>query len=223
MVCLISILIITLLLFVYWRYFYFFRDPKRTAPKGNNLVAPADGTVVYIKKVKKGTVPLSIKGSKEIKLQEIVKTKDVLDDQYLIGIFMSPFSVHVNRAPIAGLVKKISYFKAKTNLPMTKMFWRTFLKIKPYFKGSVHIFENERNTILIEGDLSVWVVQIADQYVNKIVCRVREGQILKKGQRIGLIKMGSQVDLVFPAQKGLKIEVKEGQYVWAGQTIMASY
>lgn len=67
------------------------------------------------------------------------------------------------------------------------------------------------------------IVQIADFYVRKILCYVKLNQKLQKGQRIGMIRMGSQVDCVFPNMKGLEIKVKDGQKVKAGETILATY
>ena len=74
---------------------------------------------------------------------------------------------------------------------------------------------------MIEGGLPVYVTQIADIYVNKIDCWAKEGDNLEKGQRIGMIKMGSQVDIVFPVFPNVKITVKEGQKVKAGESIIA--
>jgi phosphatidylserine decarboxylase len=118
------------------------------------------------------------------------------------------------------VVRKIVYTKGR-NLPMTLMWWRVLFRRKPYEFYSNHILSNERNTIMIEGELPVYVVQIADIYVNKIECWVKEGDNLEKGQRIGMIKMGSQVDLVFPAAPNIKVIAVEGQKVKAGESIIA--
>src|SRR4051812_7252261 len=124
MIFIITLVLICILMYVYWRFFFFFRDPERNIPPGNNLVSPADGTIVYVKKIEKDVVPISIKNKKEITLNEIFKL-DIpkAEPSYLVGIFMHPTSVHVNRAPISGTVEKIVYNKSK-NLPMTLMWWR---------------------------------------------------------------------------------------------------
>ena len=94
---------IIVILYVYWRFFFFFRDPDRVTPEGKNIIAPADGTVVYIKKVNKGEIPIAIKKRRSINLEEIFKYKSKFPEvAYLVGIFMHPTSVHVNRAPISG-------------------------------------------------------------------------------------------------------------------------
>ena len=223
MTALIAVLLVILIFYCYWRYFYFFRDPERKTPSGNNIIAPADGKVVYIRKVKKGIIPLSIKKKKEIRLEEITKMDEIhSEDKYIIGIFMFPWSVHVNRAPISGRIAAKKYSERK-NLPMTIMWMRSLFGIKPYYSHSEHIFQNERNTLLIKGKFPVAIVQIADIYVRKILCYVKLNQKVKKGQRVGMIKMGSQVDIIFPALNKIKIKVKDGQYVKAGETILADY
>lgn len=218
---LIIFLIIVVGIYIFWRFFWFFRDPERKIPEGNNIVSPADGTVVYVRKVVDGDVPILIKHKNEIKLHEIVGSKliDTKNPYFVIGIFMHPTSVHVNRAPISGKIKTIKYTAGK-NLPMTMMWWRVLFNKKPYELHSHHVFTNERNFVLIEGNINVAVVQIADIYVKKIVCWVKENDIINKGQRIGIIKMGSQVDLIFPYSSNLEILVKEGTKVRAGETIL---
>ena len=186
------------------------------------MVSPADGTVVYVRKVSNNLVPISIKAKKEIKLDEITKHDHLGENPYyIIGIFMHPTDVHVNRAPISGMVKNIVYTKAK-NFPMTMMWMRILFSKRPYELYSKHVFQNERNTILIEGKLPIFVVQIADIYVSKIECKVKEGQTVNKGDRIGMIKMGSQVDVVFPYNADISIKIKEGQKVRAGESILAT-
>jgi phosphatidylserine decarboxylase len=215
-------LLFLVMIYLYWRYWYFFRNPERIIPQGDNLVSPADGTIVYIRKVENNTVPISIKNKTIIHLNEITKEHEGLSEPYnIVGIFMHPTSVHVNRSPIKGVIKKISYFKSK-NFPMTLMWWRVLLKIKPYELHSNHILQNERNTFLILGKIPVWVVQIADIYVNKIDCWVKINQSVNKGERLGIIKMGSQVDMLFPSSAIKEILVSEGEKVIAGETVLAT-
>lgn len=205
---------------VYWRYIFFFRDPERIIPEGDNIVSPADGTVVYVKKVENGTVPISIKKKKEIRLEEILKTNVPLETYYIVGIFMHPTSVHVNRAPIDGEVGHIYYTKGR-NLPMTAMWWRILFRRKPFEAYSRHIVTNERNTISIMGPIPVFIVQIADIYVNRIECWVSPIDKVSKGQRVGRILMGSQVDIIFPCRDNIKVIISEGQKVKAGESVIA--
>ena len=85
------------------------------------------------------------------------------------------------------------------------------------------MLENERHIILIKGKFPVLVVQIADFYIRKIVSYVKEKDNVEKGQKIGIIRMSSQVDIVLPYKKNIKIKVKEGDKVKAGESIIAEY
>jgi phosphatidylserine decarboxylase len=133
-----SIGILSLFLFgillVTWR---FFRDPRRFPPNlPSAILSPADGKIIQIRSVRKGTIPCPIKGKKLIKLNEIAKT-DALEDRdaYLIEINMSLLDVHVNRAPIDGKIAFIKYTPGKS---VSLKHWRSEI-------------ENPRNTIIIKN------------------------------------------------------------------------
>ncbi len=212
-------------LWLYWRFFYFFRDPERVIPRGDNIVSPADGTIVYANIVEEGTLPITIKKGKKIRLEEITKT-DIPPGKYChVGIFMDLFSVHVNRAPIEGKLEFIKHYQLKgiKNLTMDFMGMRKYLKLKPLYKNAAHIWQNERKTIRIDGIFPIYVVQIADAHVSSIHCWASEGQMMEKGQRYGGIAMGSQVDLIFPYKGNMEISVKEFDKVRAGETVIAKY
>tara|TARA_Y100000310_G_scaffold139131_1_gene138357 strand:+ start:10047 stop:10715 length:669 start_codon:yes stop_codon:yes gene_type:complete len=214
--------LVFIFIWIYWRYYYFFRDPERKIPKGNNIVSPADGRIEYVKKIKKNIVPISVKKKKSIKLTDICKTRFHKQDKYLIGVFMTPFDVHVNRSPIKGKVEWTKHYKHKL-LPMTKTWIDVMFNIRPYYKGSAYLTENERKITLVKGKFPIFIIQIADTYVKKIVGFVKKNDSVEKGQRIGLIRMGSQVDIIFPYNKNFKIKVKEGDKVKAGESIIATY
>ncbi|MCM8774320.1 MAG: phosphatidylserine decarboxylase [Candidatus Omnitrophica bacterium] len=210
----------------WWRFFYFFRDPERLIPTGKNIVSRADGVIIYIKRIEEGIIPISTKNKKEIPLEEITKLNlnDIFKRGYIIGIFMSLWDVHINRAPISGTIRKIFYFSTTKNFSMVKLTINNLLKKKRLLpQDPLYLFRNERNTIFIEGEIPICVVQIADEYVNKIICWKREGDYVEKGERIGLIQMGSQVDLLVPHIDSLGIKVKEGMHVKAGESILAIY
>ena len=218
----IILLLLLITLYFFWRFFWFFRNPERNIPEGNNIVSAADGTVEYVKKVIGGNVPISIKNKKEITLEEITKyfPINLKDPYYIVGVFMHPTSIHVNRAPIAGTIKKMVYTRG-VNLPMTLMWWRVLLNMEPYEFYSKHILSNERNTTFIAGVLPLIVVQISDIYIKKIEPWIKESDTVNKGQRIGIIKMGSQVDIIFPVQVNVEIIAKKGDKVKAGESILA--
>ena len=187
----------------------FFRDPDRRPPDNQGaIVSPADGEVVYVREARGGVLPVSTKLGREYQLDELTKTPLATDDAVVIGIAMSFLDVHVNRAPISGRV--------------------TVLRRFPGLFGSLRrpemLFENERATVVIErGDIQIAVVQIASRLVRRIVAYVQEGDDVVAGQRIGMIRFGSQVDLVVPLRAGLRLFAKPGGRVAAGETILATY
>jgi phosphatidylserine decarboxylase len=220
---LISAIFVICILYLYWRFFFFFRDPQRSVPEGeDSIVSPADGTLIYIKEILNDELFFSTKLNRNIRLQEFCANQDIKPPCYLVGIFMHPTSVHVNRAPIAGRIEKIDYMAGK-NLPMTLTWWRVNLKMRPYEKYAGHLFSNERNIVSITGKIKLAVIQIADIYVNKIECWVKEKEQVSKGQRFGMIKMGSQVDVLLPKIPGLFINVAVGQKMKAGETVIAYF
>ncbi len=186
-----------------WR---FYRDPKRVIKAGkDDIVCPADGQIIYIKKLNKAETQFSVKGKSISKLKEITKTEILNEPCFLIGIVMTVFDVHVNRTPIEGRVILNKHINGK------------FLSLK---SGESDI-ENERSTIVIENEENkVGVVLIASKRVRRIVSFVKIGQLLEKGERLGVIKFGSQVDLIIPQRYTVNSEV--GEQVFAGQTIIAS-
>ena len=200
--------VVILLLSVISFLIYFYRDPERDPPKNENvIVSPADGMIVYIKKIKKGEIPFSIKGKNIIKIDELTKSDEFKDnDGYIIGVEMRLFDVHVNRSPIQGVVKLSKHNPGKfISMPKTE-------------------FEimNESHTIILEhkSGYRIGVVQIATFLVRGIECYVREGDLVKLGERIGRIKFGSQVDVIIPFTI-IKLRVKEGDRVYAGESILA--
>ncbi|MGB9867139.1 MAG: phosphatidylserine decarboxylase [Bacillota bacterium] len=207
------------------RRVWFYRDPVRIPPaRDDAILAPADGIVVYTREFRGGEVESNKKGER-IPLPEITKTDWGLASQgWLIGIYMSPLDVHFNYAPIGGKVDRIVYFPAKVNLPMVDL-WE-YMKLT-YLRRAVDLFshkyrlQNERNTLFLSNDvISVVVVEIADKFVNKIRCFVKEGDILRAGQKVSFIERGSQVDLVIPTSN-VQVTVKPGDRVVGGQTVVA--
>lgn len=171
-----------------WCYF-FFRDPRRAVPQGETLVlSPADGIVSAIAEV----VP-----PKELEIGEEPMTR--------ISIFMSVFSVHVNRAPMSGKI--------------TKMFYRpgAFVDVSLDKESE----NNERQELAMETVTGhkIAFVQIAGLIARRILTFVKEGDQLKAGERFGLIRFGSRLDVYLP--KGIAPLVLEGQTAVAGETVLA--
>ena len=178
-----------LILLTIWVY-YFFRDPERHPINDDSfLVSPADGLITAISE---RTGPV------ELQLENKTFTK--------VSIFMNVFNCHVNRTPLTGTVEEINYKPGK------------FLNAS-LDKASE---ENERNYYKIKcskSDEEIIVVQIAGLIARRIVCEVEQGQNLKQGDRIGMIRFGSRVDIYF---KNKKVLAKIGQNVVAGESLIAS-
>jgi phosphatidylserine decarboxylase len=178
-----------LILITIWIY-YFFRDPERHPINDDSfLVSPADGLITDISEQT---------GPMELQLENITYTK--------VSVFMNVFNCHVNRTPLTGTVEEISYKPGK------------FLNAS-LDKASE---ENERNYYKIKCSKSreeIIIVQIAGLIARRIVCEVEQGQSVKQGDRIGMIRFGSRVDIYFKNKKAL---AKIGQNVVAGESLIAS-
>ena len=178
-----------LILITIWIY-YFFRDPERFSINDDNfLVSPADGLITSISEQK---------GPVELQLENTTYTR--------ISVFMNVFNCHVNRTPISGKIEEINYKPGK------------FLNAS-LDKASE---ENERNYFKVKCSSTgeeIIIVQIAGLIARRIVCEVEQGQDLKQGDRIGMIRFGSRVDIFFKNKKTL---AKIGQNVVAGESLIAS-
>ena len=170
----------------------FFRDPIRTTPAGEGLiVAPADGLVTMIQRV---PVPRELDGPNGLPAGWYVR----------VSMFMSVFDVHINRTPIAGTVSQVVYVSGK------------FLNAD-LDKASE---ENERQYFVVEGrdGVRIGFTQIAGLVARRIVGFVKPGDMVAAGQRIGLIRFGSRVDVYLP--DGYAPQVALGQRTLAGETVI---
>lgn len=214
--------------FLFWRYVWFFRNPPRSVPAGMNVVSPADGTVVYVKDLRAGDEVIVIKQGIAASVKDIVR-EDIDLPKLLIGVFMSPLDVHFNRAPVAGQIEAVKHHACKTqNRCMGFMHLRTLLHLQPYQQDSLHIMENERTVTRIRGqsggdEISCYVVQIASKNVNGIDSYFPVGSEVSKGQVFGMIRIGSQVDTVLTKSPGMRVKVKPGDKVRAGESILVEW
>ena len=170
----------------------FFRDPTRSGPKDDNiLLAPADGHITDV---------------------EIVQENDYVEGPMMrIGIFLSIFDVHINRAPCKAKVEKITYKPGK------------FLNAMNPKSGKV----NESNDLVLVRENQpkdkLVVRQISGAIARRIVCAVTVGDKLQTGEKFGMIKFGSRTELYVPAGDNIKCLVKPGDRVRAGLTVLARY
>jgi phosphatidylserine decarboxylase len=212
--------------YVIWRYVWFSRNPQRTIPQGETIVSAADGIVIYVKELTPGDDVIVIKEGVAAKLEDIIRS-DVPLPKLLIGVYMSPLDVHYNRVPLQGHVETIRRYPPRVkNVDMWSMVFRWLFRIQPYYRNSTHIIENERLVIRFTGrfkgrEISYYVVQIADDKVNGIDCYVSEQEEVAKGLLYGMIRIGSQVDVILPMGDDIRARVKPGDKVKAGETILA--
>lgn len=170
----------------------FFRDPVRTTPTGQGLiVAPADGLVTMIARV---PVPREMNGPNGISDASRVR----------VSIFMSVFDVHINRSPVAGTIRQVVYLSGKfLNADLDKA-----------------SDENERQHFVVEGleGERVGFTQIAGLVARRILGFVKPGDMVAAGQRIGLIRFGSRVDVYLPDEFAAQVTL--GQRSIAGETVL---
>jgi phosphatidylserine decarboxylase len=211
--------------YLFWRRVWFFRNPERVAPAGEGIVSAADGTVVYVKQVQPGEPVISIKQGLVATLADIL-CEDERQPKLLVGVFMSPFDVHYNRAPVSGTVDFVRHHPGRgRNVHMGPMHWRVLRRREPYHAGAEHIVQNERTVTRINGALkgaalSCYVVQIAAKTVAGIDSYVKAGEAVEKGAIFGMIRVGSQVDVVLPWREGMNVRVRAGDRVRAGETLL---
>lgn len=165
---------------------FFFRNPDRRIPADPKaLVAGADGLVRAV--------------------QVMREDKWLKAETVRISIFLSPFNVHVNRAPVAGTVRHLDYTPGKHLLTLSNA-------------SSEH---NEHSNILIEGpETRCLVKQIVGPIVRRVVYWLDEGQALAKGELIGMMKFGSRLDMYF-LKDDVRVLVKKGDRVRGGETVVA--
>lgn len=193
--------VVTLVLFLIWDplgwlgvgltvwCYYFFRDPKRAVPQNAGLLVSPADGVVSL--IERAVPPAELGLGPEALVR--------------VSVFMSVFNCHVNRAPIAGMVTAVAYRPGK------------------FFNASLDKAseENERNALAIEmaDGRKIVVVQIAGLVARRIMCWTKPGQALRTGERFGLIRFGSRLDVYLP--EGVQPQVALGQTMVAGETVIA--
>jgi len=189
-----------------WR---FWRDPERTPPSESGLVlSPADGTISYVRRVEAGSTPLASKGGRDYHLHELAGTTALEGAVHLIGVEMTFLDVHVNRCPISGRVEWLRHFEGR------------FISLR---KAEAP-FLNARLTSVIENpSLTLGVVQVASRLVRRVESYLKVGQAVSAGQRLGIIRFGSLVAVILPQREDIDIQVIPGDYVIAGETVLARY
>jgi len=173
-------------------YLFFNRSPARTVPK-KGIVSPANGKIVEVFEGDFSKLfGLPVKGLEKAKL---------------IVIRLSPLNVHVTRAPVSGVVKKIVHHVGK--------------KLPVYIRKS--LFKNARNIIVMDtGNTVAAIVQISGALARRVVCSVKKGDRIERGQKIGKIILGSTTVLALPSKR-FEINVRRGENVMDGETVLGEF
>lgn len=178
------------------------KDRGVNPPKGNTIASPACGK---IKKI------LKISNKNKVKIRKGLlgliesTTKDIITEGYIVSIFMRVYDNHINRSPIDGKVLSVRHTKGK---------------FKP--ASTLRALQNEKTEIVLDSKVGkLKVIQIAGYLARRIVTFVKPGDIVQKGQPIGLIKLGSQVTMILPSNVTLK--VRKGKKVKAGDSIIGEF
>lgn len=163
-------------------FLWFFRDPQRVISDGTGaVVSPADGKVTDVS-------PVTIDGVRRTR----------------ISIFLNVFNVHVNRSPIAGVIRDVRYQKGKYLNAM----------------NPASAEQNEQNVVTVEGEGQIVVFkQIAGLLARRIVFNKKIGERVARGERVGLIKFGSRVDVLL--DDSVSLHVKIGDHVKGGSSVLA--
>jgi len=169
--------------------YYFFRDPERYPINDDNYLVSPADGIV--------SLISTVRGPKELNMEN--------NEYQRVSVFMNVFNCHVNRVPVAGKIDEIFYKPGK------------FIDAS-LDKASE---DNERNLIKYSNSSgkNFAIVQIAGLVARRIICEVKQGQSLNQGDRIGIIRFGSRVDLYFDSD--YKLLVREGQTVVAGESLLA--
>ncbi|HZK75580.1 MAG TPA: phosphatidylserine decarboxylase family protein [Candidatus Kapabacteria bacterium] len=185
------IVLIAVAAFISLFSFNFFRDPDRTIAANGR---PIERLIV------------SPADGKVVEVKEVEEPEFLKSPATLISIFMSPLDVHVNRSPIAGRVEYFRYVKGEF--------------LVAHDPQATH--RNERAMIgLSDGARKILFAQVAGYIARRIVCEAKVGDNLRAGERFGMIKFGSRVDIYIP--QSAKIFVKSGEIVRAGETVIAEF
>ncbi len=225
-------------------YYKLVRDPPRHSPLGSVFVAPADGIVLYTKRIERGSIPEMIKKGVSVPVTAHLRGKPQTAAEtfsgWLVGIYMPTNGVHINRVALTGKLIHQQVYNGP-HLNMTSMEikivlgalvpgWitlRKLLGLSPYdiTEDGDYILHSSREVLSFKDVRGKhhYLIRIADYWVGRILTWVQHPASVVTGQRLGMIAWGSQTDLLIEDSPGLAITVTEGDLVFAGESVVASY
>lgn len=219
------------------------KDPERKIPDGNVIVSPADGTVIYVKRIDNGMMPVSTKEGVSVPINEHLKTESSetsFKNGYLIGIYMNTQGVHISRMPTNGQLLEHRIFNGphmvmddmelkiiKSQLIPGVVTAKKLFGIPPFDleKEGDYILKSARDVMEFEDErgATIILIRIADYWLGKLLTWINEGENIERGEKIGYITWGSQTDIFIEDTPGLEIVTSMGEYVYGGQTVIAEY
>lgn len=199
--------------FGWWRFQFFHRNPARSIPPGDEPLAPADGRILF-------TEDVSLDGSPANVYHQRVKSAFGIEGNWtVVATYLSIFDAHFVRAPVAGRIRLRHMSPVGDNASMGGSFLFAALRRPLPMGRRGYLAKNEFLGVSIEADAPVHLVLMADWWIDQIVTLVTDGELVARGQLIGKIQMGSQVDLWAPAGF-LGSPPRIGEAVRAGETII---
>ncbi|HEX4685043.1 MAG TPA: phosphatidylserine decarboxylase, partial [Gemmatimonadaceae bacterium] len=200
--------------FAWWRFRFFHRNPERRAPSGADPLCPADGRIIYVDDVE-------LTPDAANPYHERVRAAFAVEGQWtVVATYLSIFDVHFVRSPIAGRVRLHHIAPVASNRSMGGSFLYAALRRPLPLGRRDYTGKNEFLGVSIEGDgLRILLVLMADWWIDQIVTLIGDGETVQRGQLLGKIQMGSQVDLWAPAGQ-LAAILEPGVAVRAGETVI---
>lgn len=210
----VAALVVLLLVFGWWRFQFFHRNPPRTIAPGTGPVCPADGKIMYVDEIEFGA------GTSNAYHRRVQSAFAVEGRWSVIATYLGIFDVHVVRAPMAGIVRLHHMPPVGDNASMGGSFLYAALRRPLPLGRRGYMDKNEFLGIEIAGGVRILLVLMADWWIDQIVTFVDDGAQVERGQVIGRIQMGSQVDLWAPAGELTPVHLV-GDRVRAGEAVIA--
>jgi phosphatidylserine decarboxylase len=200
--------------FACWRFYFFHRNPVRVPPPGDGPVCPADGRILYVEDA------LLAPGTDNPYHRRVQSAFAVEGAWTVVATYLSIFDVHYVRAPVAGRVRLVHVQAVTDNASMGGSFLYAALRRPLPLGRRGYTEKNEFLGVSIDAPgVRILLVLMADWWIDQIVALVDDGASVERGQLIGKIQMGSQVDL-WTATGALVLRVSDGQAVRAGETLL---
>ena len=218
--------VVAVAIWAWWRFYYFFRNPPRSVPPGTELIAASDGRIVYEELVDFDVVDGSAPRSPWDEYLGRMRESFAPTGRWRVaGTYLSIFDVHVVRAPAGGVVRFVTVPPRGQNVPMERLLIAAALRRGVPYPGRAYAAKNALVGMEIRGafgDFPVIVVMMADWWIRQIEVFPASGASVQRGDVVGRIRMGSQVDVWVPADKA-RIVCAVGDPMRSGETTVGAW